>query len=320
MRLAIAVIIACVSMAPSARALTMSFAGDYGSDANAKTVLARINATAPDFHLALGDLSYDQIDEKSWCSMVKERVAQPFLLLPGNHESNDDDGDIAKFKNCLPYRYSAALQGEYPVQYYFDAPGEKYGLAGPVARFIMISPNLTFAGGRHLEYFRGNPNMQWLEEAVKDARVRQIPWVVVAMHKVCITTEAKPCEIGPDLMNALIDLKVDVVMSGHVHAYERTHALTCATPGLFDQKCAVVSAENRYAQGAGTLFLTVGTGGTYLRELNELDAEKGYFAVRFGKKENYRGIGRLEITQKAISHAFIESESGRALDGFQIVK
>src|SRR3954452_17210306 len=80
-------------------------AGDYSKFANAQAVLSKVGALAPDFHLALGDLSYDTTgSEQAWCDLVTERVGNgfPFELLSGNHEANGQNGDINNFSACLP--------------------------------------------------------------------------------------------------------------------------------------------------------------------------------------------------------------------------
>src|SRR3954454_10963818 len=71
-------------------------AGDYSKFANAQAVLSKVGALAPDFHLALGDLSYDTTgSEQAWCDLVTERVGNgfPFELLSGNHEANGQNGN-----------------------------------------------------------------------------------------------------------------------------------------------------------------------------------------------------------------------------------
>src|SRR5687767_12324026 len=46
--------------------------GDYGANANTTSVLNGIAASAPAFHLALGDFSYSQVvPESTWCDFVK---------------------------------------------------------------------------------------------------------------------------------------------------------------------------------------------------------------------------------------------------------
>ena len=221
---------------------------------------------------------------------------------------------MPKFAACLPYSYDAPIVGEYPAQYYFDMPrGE------PLARVIVISPDIQFADGRSPHYAPGSDELRWLAEAVTSARAKYIPYVIVAMHKPCLTTEDKPCESGEQLANMLIEKKVDLVLMGHVHAYERTFPLTCIKAGQEGPGC-VVHKRSDYLQTAGTTFITVGTGGRKLRELHDNDPEEAYFAKRFGAKQGRYGIGKLAIDDTHMTHQFIDASSGQVLDEVTILR
>ena len=104
--------------------------------------------------------------------------------------------------------------------------------------------------------------------------------------------------MGSDLANLLLAKKVDVVLTGHEHIYQRTKQLTTRAgctqlvPGTFNASC-VVDSDNDLAAGAGTVFATVGTGGINQRDVNTTDPEAGYFAAYGVKARNdngFRGI------------------------------
>jgi hypothetical protein len=67
-------------------------------------------------------------------------------------------------------------------------------------------------------------------------------------------------------MNLLIDKKADLVLTGHDHTYQRTHQLGAGTscpnlvPNSFSMAC-ICGPDASMEQGAGTVFVTVGTGG-----------------------------------------------------------
>jgi hypothetical protein len=126
----------------SEAAATFSFAaaGDFGANDDATATLEGIAGSGVDFALALGDLSYGEVPtEEDWCDYVKAIVGEdfPFQLVAGNHEDDyGDDGHISAFAACLPDRMNSV--GEYGAEYYFDY--------GELARFILISPDLTIDG------------------------------------------------------------------------------------------------------------------------------------------------------------------------------
>ena len=195
-----------VSAAPQPGHVHFTAAGDFGSSSNATGVLSAIDATNSDFTLALGDLSYGVTgQEQTWCDTVTSKVGTgyPFELVSGNHESNGENSNINDFTPCLPNQLPGAV-GTYGRQYYVDVPAEN-----PIARFIMISPNLPFPDSTW-SYTSGSARYQWTANAIDRARDASIPWVVVGMHKPCLTVGDYGCEPGPDLYNMLLSKKVDL--------------------------------------------------------------------------------------------------------------
>src|SRR5712692_8250001 len=102
----------------AATSFSFAAAGDLGHNINTNSSLLTLSqlqlnpASATNFFLAIGDLSYDSSGkEAQWCSLVKSYVgsAYPFELLSGNHEDGNEptkNGLIDNFvKNtCLPDR------------------------------------------------------------------------------------------------------------------------------------------------------------------------------------------------------------------------
>ncbi len=260
----------------AAASVRFSALGDIGSTEAASAVLRSIAARDDDFTLALGDLSYGEDgEEDAWCRFVTRRVgaAHPFQLVSGNHESDGPDGDIDRFVRCLPNRLPG-LVGDYGRQWYVDRP-----TGTPLVRVVMISPSLDFGRGPW-SYDEGTPHHDWLRDAVTGARRAGIPWVVVGMHKPCLSLGAYACDPGRDVVDLLLETGVDLVLTGHEHLYQRTVPLSlgsgCATvrPGRYDRDCV--------ASSGGTTFVTVGTGGTRLRAVDRSDDERRYFAAMSG--------------------------------------
>ena len=225
-------------------------AGDFGSSVQTSALLNGIHAAGSDFTLALGDFSYGSTaTEAQWCDFVKARVGAtyPLELLTGNHESNGLDGNINAFASCLP-NHLPGLVGTYGKQWYVDVPA-----TNPVARFVMISPGLNFPDGAW-SYDEGTPRYAWAASAIDGARKSGIPWVVAGLHIPCLSMTARQCGSGADLLNLLVSKKVDLVLSGHNHLYERTKQLSLSgscpriTPGTTSQGC-VADGDTSMAQG-----------------------------------------------------------------------
>ncbi len=231
-----------------------------------------------DFVVALGDLSYSGPgSEPEWCAYAESFFPTdfPFQILAGNHEDDfGGDGHISRFANCLPDRMDAV--GAYGIQYYFDYEN--------LVRFILVSPDLT-VDGQHYYYGDNSEQYRWLAEMIDDARDSGIPWVIVGMHKSCLSMGPYHCDIYQDLLSLLVEKKVGLVLHGHEHNYQRTHQLATGPAceivevDAFNPGCVVDDGtDHLYPKGAGLVSVIVGTAGGDLYDIDLTDTEAGYFA------------------------------------------
>ncbi|UOX99811.1 PKD domain-containing protein [Blastococcus sp. PRF04-17] len=293
--------------------------GDFGSNQRTNAVLSAMDTADPDLTLALGDLSYaGPGSEQAWCDRVTSRMGSgyPFELIAGNHESNGQDGNINDFSACLPNQLPGAV-GTYGRQWYVDVPQ-----VDPLVRFVMVSPALPFPDGTW-SYAAGTPRYNWTAAAIDGARANDIPWVVVGVHKPCYSMGAYSCEIGADFTNMLISKRVDLVLHGHEHFYQRTHQLGlrpgCATvaPGTFDADC-IADGDGVMGQGYGTVFATSGLGGQERRNVNTADSESPYFATASaGNLNPTDGFLDVRVSAGDLTAAFVPV-GGTYTDSFTI--
>jgi hypothetical protein len=282
-------------------------AGDFGAGGDAAATLSAIGRAGAAFHLALGDLSYGQLaPEAAWCDFVKQRVGAtfPFELVAGNHdEDGSGQGRIRNFAACLPHRLGP-LVGTYGKEYYFDHNG--------LARFILISPDLVLDGEAYA-YTKGSARSAWLAGAIDGARAAGLSWVVVGMHKTCVTIGEKSCEIGTDLLDLLVVKRVDLVLQAHDHTYQRSkqlaHGPACAAVPVSAYTAACVAddgAAGTYAQDAGTVLVVAGTGGRPLYSVHPGDAQAGYFAAWMGANAKpRRGFLRVAVSAAQLAAEFV---------------
>lgn len=304
---------------PAEPTLRIAAVGDFSTSAQAAGVLQGIGRSGTDLAIALGDLSYQTTDEQLWCDFVTARVGAgyPFELLAGNHESNGLNGHINNFSACLPNQLPG-LVGTYGRQYYVDVPKD-----APLVRFVMISPGLDFGQGAW-SYEAGTPRHAWTAAAIDGARVADVPWVVVGTHLPCLGVAHYPCQSGPDLLNLLVEKKVDLVLRGHDHAYMRSHQLArsvscpALVPETFNAAC-VADADPEMVRGAGTVLATVGTGGVPLRDVYATDSEAGYFPVASGLNANPTwGFLHLTATPSTLTAEFRPTGGGGLVDRFTL--
>ena len=294
--------------AASSTSFTFTAGGDIGGNRSTSTALDLIAQSGSNFHLAIGDLSYSEITpESDWCSYVQSRVGStfPFELVSGNHEDGGEnqDGLIDNFVQCLPDRLGAV--GTYGKEYYFDYPA-----SSPIARFIMISPDLTFTNGGAYSYAAGTAHYNWVANTIDSARAAGIKWVIVGMHKICISMGIMPCEIGNDLFNLLVSKKVDLILQAHDHDYQRSKQLalngtTCTAiqAETYNSNCVINDGSTgSYTQGLGPVVDIVGTIGEGLHTISTSDGDTGYFAKWMGNNINpTNGLTKFTVSSDQLT-------------------
>ncbi|HET8879271.1 MAG TPA: metallophosphoesterase [Arthrobacter sp.] len=295
--------------------------GDIGVGSSARKVLDAIAKTKPQLNLALGDFTYQAGIEQQFCDMVTGKLGPefPYELVAGNHESDGHDGDIANFVKCLPNRLPG-LQGEYGTQWFVDVPQEN-----PLVRIVMVSPGIKFRDGKPLDYGRDSDRWRWTADALDGAKARKIPWTVVGMHTPCFNLGAYACQPGADFTNLLIEKKVDLVLSGHQHLYQRTHQLglgpgcPALVPDNFSSQC-LGGTGGTLQQGRGTVFAGIGIGGVGLHDVREDDPEAGYFAAWSGKNRTPTyGTLKVSVGREALTAELVAAE-GSFTDTFTITR
>jgi hypothetical protein len=326
-------------VAQSSAAPTSSFsfsaAGDYGSWGGLRESLARLQATNPRFALALGDLSYGgntgyaNTTEQAWC----ERFQKSFRdveIVAGNHDTGQPplgEGNINNFTKYCPFTLATRVVGEYGKQYYFDFPQ-----ANPLARFILISPDLVFVvdDGEHYDYNVNTVRYNWTRDAIESARTASIPWVIVGMHKPCVSVGEHACETGPDILNLLLQEKVDLILQGHNHNYERSkqlalNAATCPAiqEHVYNPNCVAPndgSANGQYQQASGSVIVVAGTGGREMIEFNVSNEYAPFFAAWMGSNTPGAGNGVVDYTVTADRISMRTNFNGTYTDSFTITR
>ena len=285
---------------PPSGSATLTLAGDFGSNSDATATLRKIAAIRPDAHFLVGDLAYSSAPESEWCDYVHGVVGSsfPFEVLSGNHEDDGaEDGFIRNYAKCMPDRLGVV--GDYGVQYYADIGG--------VVRVIAVAADLEVDGVSY-KYEPGSTERRWLESAVADARARGL-WVVLAHHKVCISSAEKDCAIGEELADWEA-ANVDVVVMGHAHNYQRSHQLSCVDEQKVTRSC-IADADGDHRRGDGAVFVVNGTGGRH-RPVDLSDSEAGYFAALMGEGHpaNWgHGVLRLDINGTTLTGTFASGDS-----------
>ncbi|HEU4910605.1 MAG TPA: Ig-like domain-containing protein, partial [Actinomycetes bacterium] len=308
---------------PPSSTVRIGAAGDIGAGTRASASLAKLDKSGVNLFLALGDLSYGETPtEQAWCDYIKAGLPTlgpsfPFQLVTGNHEEQGaPDGYILNFAQCLPDRLgsTAGPQSHYGSNYYFDYPA-----TNPLVRVFMISPDHTVANVTY-RYGSGDAQYTWLSNAIDSGRAAGIPWTFVGFHKPCISTSSSGCSIGQPLFNLLLSKKVDLMMAGHNHNYQRSKqlALSSGCPsfvlGGFSQACVADSGAGVMTKGAGSVYSIIGNFGRSGSSINSGDPEAGYFATSNGSAN---GFVSFTLTRDRLDASYVTS-SGTYTDAYTI--
>lgn len=232
------------------RRFTFTAFGDHGVSADAIQNVKNVLAERPRFHLLLGDVSYANGKQSIWDDYLKQiepmtRVI-PFMLTLGNHENekltvNGQEQRIG----YASYLARFALPGT-EQWYTFDY--------GP-ARFVAFNS----------DDFANPEQLVWLEKTLAEARRdTKVNWVIVFQHHPLYST-SKGRGDNPALIQTVAPLydryKVDLVLCGHDHHYERQYPMRAGQPTTLK--------KTDYRQGEGTLYIVEGGGGKSLYDFTD---------------------------------------------------
>jgi len=307
---------------PPPTSFTFSAAGDHGYGPIFNATLTRLASAAADFHLALGDFRYGNVNETTWCGDFKAQV-DAVEIVAGNHEVvNASEGDIDLFAAACPYTLTEPLNGTYAREYWFDYPD-----GAPLARFLLLSPGLNYSidGSGVYDYSLGTPRYNWTRDAIDGARAAGIPWVVAGMHYQCFSS-VSGCPMGLDLWNLLIDRRVDLILQAHAHVYQRSHQLAldgfscpAMVRNVYNAACVNDDgADGVYPKGYGSVAVIDGTFGAGLAAVNASDLEAPYFTASMGNNTGDSGFGFTRYTITATSIVGETNLSGTFQDAFRI--
>ena len=218
-----------------------------------------------------GDLSYSDGDPErweSWLDLAEPLLRKvPFASVPGNHEIECDKAthDVfvpyeSFFRN--PNRIQEAIETP-PSQDYIDAlhgwcttPSEFMGMYDYGNAYFSYRQGLvhTIFLNSYASLADGSKQREWLMNTALPEVDRDLtPWLVVVFHTPLYTTFSNHYgELNPKVMMAsgmrqvFERYKVNLVVSGHDHAYLRTKPL---------------DADGKIADDTGTIFWTLGAGG-----------------------------------------------------------
>ncbi|XP_021827947.1 purple acid phosphatase-like [Prunus avium] len=235
---------------------TFGLIGDLGQtyDSNATLTHYELNPQKGQAVLFVGDLSYadlhpnhDNVRWDTWGRFTERSVAyQPWIWTAGNHDIDfaPEIGEIEPFK---PYTH------RYPV------PHNASGSTSPLWYSIKRASAYIIVLSSYSAYGKYTPQNRWIEEELPKVNRSETPWLIVLMHSPFYNSYTKHYMEGETMRvmyePSFVKYKVDVVFTGHVHAYERSHRISNVAYNIVNGNCIPVKDQS------APVYITIGDGG-----------------------------------------------------------
>src|SRR5574339_389047 len=302
--------------------------GDWGCNNNTRLVVNYIQSSHPELVVTPGDLSYEETGE-CFYDLTKP-ISSKLKVALGNHDNEEDE----------------TKQIRYEYMKHFNLTRPFYSFNQGNIHFLMMDSSLAPSKMSAQFYFV----QQDLEDASKNPNIK---WIFVVIHKPLYTSSGKH---PPDIQNTFLyhplfdKYNVDIVFSGHNHWYERSLPLKfnynnpispwAVIPNstssnyihqiAFEGKNGTLiddEVNSTYRDPKHPIFVTVGTGGHRLYNIDELNVPKymaktydygfGFLGLNVTKNEV---IGEFHGNHKDHSEKAVSKDSYLMKDSFRIVK
>jgi len=274
---------------------TFGIVGDLGqTDHSQETVNHIQNDRLVQMILHVGDLSYADCNQELWDTygeMIEPLASRvPWMVGPGNHElelTNDQQFYLAFEERYKMPQIKPAIFGPItiPPKYHdddlqlpyccssifqsiYDYGNSFYSFEAGSAHVIFLNPYTTTNASSN--------QYKWLQEDLREVNRTVSPWIIVVMHcpwyssNVDHQNEAQTVEMQASMEPLFYQYKVNLVLTGHVHAYERTYPVY----------------QNKTDPFA-PVYITIGDGGNLEGHSKEFYEQPVWSAYRNGTQYGY---------------------------------
>ncbi|KAJ8772623.1 hypothetical protein K2173_027800 [Erythroxylum novogranatense] len=285
---------------------TFGLIGDLGQTHDSNRTLTHYESSPVKGQtlLFVGDLSYaddypyhDNRRWDTWGRFIERNAAyQPWIWTAGNHEIDfaPDLGEPIPFKPYI-HRYHV------PYQAADSTSPLWYSIKRASASIIVMS---SYSG-----FGKYTPQYKWLEKELLKVNRTETPWLIVLMHCPLYSSYIHHYMEGETMRvmyeKWFVEYKVDVVFSGHVHAYERSERISNIAYNIVNGLCTPIRDQH------APVYITIGDGGNLEGLVTEMtQPQPSYSAYR----EASFGHGFLDIKNR--THAYFSWN--RNQDGYAV--
>lgn len=117
----------------------------------------------------------------------------------------------------------------------------------------------------------GSPQKSFLLASLEKAVMNRdmVPWIIVTLHKpLYCSDEGTPTGFASLLESTFLQYDVDLVVTGHLHVYERIHPVKGGIVTVFPTKCQINSTavDIYFSDGLGPVYVVQGNTGAMQSE------------------------------------------------------
>ncbi|KAL9684310.1 hypothetical protein QQ045_021745 [Rhodiola kirilowii] len=286
---------------------TFGIIGDLGQTFDSNDTLTHYenNPIGGQTMLYIGDLSYadnhpnhDNVRWDTWGRFVERSNAyQPWIWVTGNHEI-DFAPELGETKPFKPFTH------RYHVPFKASGSTSPHWYSVKIASAYIIVLSSYSATGKY------TPQTEWLEKELPKVNRSETPWLIVLVHSPLYNSynyhymEGETMRVMYEPL--LVQYKVDLVFSGHVHAYERSERISNIAYRIVYGNCKPVKDES------APVYITIGDGGNIEGLANNMtEPQPDYSAYREAS------FGHATLSIKNRTHAYYNWH--RNQDGYKVV-
>ncbi|GAA5995632.1 purple acid phosphatase family protein [Rhodotorula paludigena] len=190
---------------------------------------------------------YECMSEQFFDQMRPVTAQKPWMVLPGNHEANCDNGGVTDKRADIVYTDDWCLPGQtnfsWFIEHYkmpsYESEGRSnfwYSFDSGMVHYIsltsetdlgegLVGPIENSTNNHNGPFGRPNEQVDWLKADLAKVDRSKTPWVLAHIHRPWLTNvngdEPHVYTAWQQAFeNILYEGEVDAVMHGHVHTYE----------------------------------------------------------------------------------------------------
>jgi len=283
--------------------------GDMGTvipmGASVTKAILKEQAVSPfQITLHVGDLAYAGVNKNgeweptwdAWMNQIQPFASvMPYMTSVGNHES---------YYNYSSYTARFAMPGNETGGY------DNYWFS-----FNFNNVHVTSFSTEH-DYAPGSEQYEWMANDMAQARAAGYEWLFLSGHRPFYSSDTseydshKPgCRLLTELEDLIAKFKVDLVLTGHMHCYERTW------PTYNGTVIGSTTNSTYFEDPAAPIYIVQGTAGALQIE-KWVTPQPAWSLIR----QQYYGFGRMDIEGNTIRYYYKNWQDGSVLDSFTLVK